>query len=159
MNAVDSTEQLKMMSKLYQYNSTFFRIVMDWLKKDETNLVNHGYRPFLKKMDKLKIKGHTQDNLDIDTLKLYYFQKMISESKGSKLVIVVSPMWYGHHSSKNDEIVKEICRDNNIVYLDFSNDPKYVHHDEFFKDGHHMNNVGADEFSKDLAHQLKKLGI
>ena len=53
----------------------------------------------------------------------------------------------------------QICKRKNISFVDFSNNPKYVHHNEYFRDGAHLNARGADEFTRDLIVELKKRGI
>ena len=46
-----------------------------------------------------------------------------------------------------------------FFFLDFSNVPKYVHNNVYFKDGSHLNARGADEFTCDLVVELKKRGL
>ena len=83
-----------------------------------------------------------------------YINKLIDELEGSKLYFVVSPRWYGMDSIQFKPIM-EVCKDRRIPFIDFSNDPKYVHHDDYFKNGNHMNARGADEFTRDLITNLK----
>ena len=71
------------------------------------------------------------------------------------LVFVVSPIWYGQDTLVLEPI-KQICEKRNTFIIDFSNNPKYVHHNEFFKDGTHLNARGADEFTKDLIKALRE---
>ena len=66
-----------------------------------------------------------------------------------KLYFVVSPIWYGLDPQLTQPI-KDICTKRGITYLDFSNSSKYVHNDKYFRDGLHLNIMGADEFTKDL---------
>ena len=51
--------------------------------------------------------------------------------------------------------IMEICQERDIPFIDFSNNPKYVHQDIYFKDGNHMNERGANEFTKELIGYLK----
>ena len=53
------------------------------------------------------------------------------------------------------EPIREICRQRNVPFIDFSNDPKYVHQNQYFADGIHMNARGADEFTRDLIKYLR----
>ena len=57
------------------------------------------------------------------------------------------------------DYMKQICLERSIPLLDFSNDSKYVHHDEYFSDGIHLNAKGADEFTRDLLETMRKKGI
>lgn len=74
------------------------------------------------------------------------------------IVFVVSPSWYGKDTLQFRP-VKEICERLYITFIDYSNDPKYVHNDRYFKDGNHMNAIGADEFTKDLVKTLHINGM
>ena len=90
-----------------------------------------------------------------DELKLAYINKYIQEVGADHIVFVVSPSWYGMDSLQFAP-VEDICKKKHIAFYNFSNSPKYVHHDEYFKDGNHMNADGADEFTKDLVKVLRK---
>ena len=93
-----------------------------------------------------------------DPLKIEYLNKFIDEADGVKLIFTVSPMWYGI-APEQLSAIKDICQHSEIPFIDFSNDPKYVHNNEYFKDGSHLNAKGADEFTKDLIIELKKREI
>ena len=80
--------------------------------------------------------------------------KFIDEIGDVKIVFTISPTWYGL-SQKISAPIREICLQKNIPFLDFSNDPKYVHNSNYFKDGSHLNAKGADEFTRDLIKALK----
>lgn len=89
-----------------------------------------------------------------DPLKVSYLKKLISEAKDSKLIFVMSPMWYGVEESGLSN-VKQLCADNNVPFIDFSNNPEFVHNSQFFHDGGHMNEKGANTFSMQLANILR----
>ncbi len=48
--------------------------------------------------------------------------------------------------------MKVVVADRVALYVD----TVYVHNDNYFKDGYHMNSVGADEFTKELVGVLRK---
>ena len=73
-----------------------------------------------------------------------------------ELVFVISPTWYGKKAFSNYGSIEAICKEHGITFIDFSNSPKYVHNNDLFKDGMHLNSNGADEFTKDLIKLLKK---
>ena len=52
-----------------------------------------------------------------------------------------------------------ICKERNIPFIDFSNNPKYVHNNAYFADDGHLNARGADEFTKDLIKELREKRI
>ena len=115
-------------------------------------------------MDTLKIskKNKNEKHLNnyndvpIDSFKVQYLKKFISEMKNTKLVFINSPLWYGMDSTELKPII-EICEQSNIPFYDFANDMKYVHKNEYYKDPAHLNSKGADLFTKDLIKVLKSI--
>jgi len=154
---VDRTEKYKMFSQMYRYNSRMVELLTDYLHPI-TDARGDGFSPLLGALDKSKIRlaGVEEKNEQyvFDSLKIQYINQMIDELEGSKLYIVVSPIWYGMDTLQFQP-VKRTCKERGIPFIDFSNSPKYVHNDDYFKDGLHMNDMGADEFSRDLATILR----
>lgn len=121
----------------------------------------NGYLPLKGGLDRMKIKERNDKNeYTFDTLKLSYFESLIRESKdsGIKLVIVASPIWYGREKAQFEPLL-EICSQEGIPFYNYSNDDVFVRNDELFKDGTHLNDHGADEFTKIMAYELKKKGL
>lgn len=154
--SVDKTEKFKMRSRMYRYNSRLVELLADYLHPI-SNAREDDFRPSKGNLNPRKIKrgGQLTHHRHVDPVKLGYIGKLVEESEGCRLVFVVSPIWYGMDGRQLAPL-KAICDGHGIPFLDFSNDPKYVHHDEFFKDGTHMNSTGADEFTKDLVAVLKQ---
>ena len=157
--SVDNTEKYKMMSQLYRYNSRIIELVSDYLQP-LSNAKPDGFSPLKGEIDILKIRSNveTPRHYRFDKLKLEYINKYIQEVGAEHIVFVVSPSWYGMDTLQFKP-VKEICEQQHIAFIDYSNSPKYVHHDEFFKDGNHMNAKGADEFTKDLVNSLREESV
>lgn len=157
--SVDNTEKYKMKSQLYRYNSRIIELVSDYLQP-LSNAKPDGFSPLKGEIDILKIRSNveTPRHYKFDKLKLEYINKYIQEVGAEHIVFVVSPSWYGMDTLQFKP-VKEICEQQHIAFIDYSNSPKYVHHDEFFKDGNHMNAKGADEFTKDLVNSLREESV
>ena len=155
--SVDPTEKYKMLSQMYRYNSRVIELMADYLHPIY-EARDDGFSPDKGKLDRTKIKvsSEKKKKLVVDSVKLDYINKLIDELDGCKLFFVVSPRWYGMDSVQFQPIIN-ICQQRNIPFIDFSNNPKYVHHDIYFKDGNHMNERGADEFTKDLIGYLKNI--
>lgn len=154
--SVDKTEKYKMVSQMYRYNSRIIELMADYIHPI-AEVRTDGFSPLIGEMDRSKIRlteGETSVP-PVDTLKLSYITKLIDELDGAKLYFVISPSWYGIDSTRFKPII-DICQQRGITFLDFSNDPKYVHQDLYFKDGNHLNARGADEFTKDLIAYLKE---
>ncbi len=158
---VDTKERYKMQSLLYRYNSKFHQIMIDYMHPIHN--ITLGYLPVNRELDPLRVRtteavkkdNGTKDEIKLDSLRLYYFNDMIQNAGNTKFVFVNSPTWYGNYDHSLDTI-KNLAKRYHFEFLDFSHDDKYVHHNEFFYDGSHMNSRGADEFTKDLIIDLRK---
>ena len=152
--SIDSKERYKMISQMYRYNSRFLEIIIDYvypLNQSETN----GFVPYSNGMNKSKIKKVLSNpNIVFDEKKIEYLERFVNECSGSKLVFVVSPIWYGM-DERVLEPLREICQRKGVTLIEFENDPKYVHNDYYFHDGNHMSKRGADEFTSELIQYLK----
>ena len=156
---IDKTEHYKMLCQMYRYNTKFLQTLFVYFTSISADAGIKGFRPIKKKFDPMKVsKGLKPEKYEFDDLKIAYINKFIDLSKGSQLFFVISPMWYGMDTAKVAPL-KSICQQRSIPFLDFSNDPKYVHRNEYFKDGTHLNARGADEFTKDLIIELRKRGL
>ena len=155
---VDEKEALKMQSYMYRFNSRFLQNLIVYFTGISADTGMKGFRPLVGEMDQLKLKLPTENTPQeyvFDDLKIKYLNKFIAEvGQEAELIFVYSPIWYGANK-KSIEPVLKICKEKNIKFIDFSNDPKYVHNDVYFKDGSHLNDRGADEFTKDLIHVLQ----
>lgn len=161
--SVDPTERYKMMSGMYRHNSSFFQNLIVYLTKVSDDTGIRGFRPENVEMDTMKIKKgrisyDSRQGYVYDSLKIQYIEKFLNKTKDMNLVFVVSPVWYGQDTLVLNPI-KEICKKRDAQLIDFSNNPKYVHNNEYFKDGTHLNARGADEFTRDLIVELRKRGI
>ena len=149
----DKLERFKMHCSCYRHNSKFFQNLVVYFTHLSTDEGIKGFRPLLGKLNTMKLKERTyKDQFDYDPVKKKYLDRFIAQTTGSQLYFVVSPIWYetpSTHVSANQPL-KEICQHNNIPFIDFTNDPKYVHNNDLFKDGTHLNSKGADEFTQDL---------
>lgn len=157
--SVDDIEKYKMASQMYRYNSRFVQIISDYLHPLQNEGIK-GFHPLYEEMDTMKISKRSKDKKEpkpiYDSLKIEYINKMVNESKDTKVIFVVSPCWDGMDTTSLAP-VKTICQQRAIPFIDYSNNPKYVHHNEYFKDGGHLNARGADEFTRDIIQELKKI--
>ncbi len=156
---VDKTEKYKMLSMIYRYNSRYLQNLFVYFTGKANSSAIKGYVPKNGRIDKMLIRKNPVNEqclIEVDSLKICYLRKFIHACKDTKLFFVVSPIYYGA-SEKQYEPVYKICRQQNIPFFFFANDAKYVGCEDYFKDGTHMNSVGADEFTRDLISKLKTL--
>ena len=159
-NDIDSTQKYKMLSQMYRYNSNFNhnpKTIFKPFHGKYTPDTQHGFLQLKEDFDSMKINpSHMKSDGETDSLKLKYIERFIDLAQGTQLFFVSSPIWYGM-SPEHLAPIKEICKRRNVPFLDFSNDPKYVHNNAFFKDGKHLNDKGADEFTKDFVKVLRPM--
>lgn len=146
-------EKLKYKSNLYLYNNTLPRILQSYLIG---NTNTNGYIPS-PAINNNKLIAHVDSvDLQYDSLCLSLLEDMIKDCKerNIKLIFVVSPTL---EIQKNEFMEKtdSICRKYGIIYFNYNEDPRFTKDITLFNDEIHMNEIGADLFSKDLASKLK----
>lgn len=159
MRDIDPKESVKSYSELYCYNyvvnSILYRLLH--LSKEKSR---DGYVP-LDQQNKHTFLGKKVLDIKreycVDSLKLQYADKFAQLSKKTTdMLFVISPRWYGM-DTQYVKMAKEFAAKYNVSLIDFSNNPKYVHNDEYFYDGTHLNERGADEFTKDLMYEMRSM--
>jgi hypothetical protein len=154
---VNPMETLKMYSMLYRYNSKLIRLVGDCLYPTEK--YDRGYNPYYGSMDYVPDLDDGRNNqLDVDTLKLYYVRKFIEKAQGQGVPVVISasPRYGVSPVNHYNDPIKRICKEYNVPFLDYYADDEIVNKKEYFHDANHLNNIGADVFSTLFVSDLKK---
>lgn len=157
--SVDKTEKYKMMSNLYRYNSRFVQIVSDCVRPLQASGIK-GYRPLEGEMDSMKVskKKAARQEVTFDSLKLGYWGRLTPLMGSSRIVVVISPTWDGMDRAEYLPI-ERMCKEKGLPFINFADDPKYLHNYAYFKDGAHLNSRGADEFTRDLVAELRRIDI
>ena len=157
--SIDDTEKYKMLSRMYRYNSNCIQIISDYIHPARSVDVNR-FNPIRTEFDTTKIKKVPFVPIIpvVDSLKISYIKKMIEESTATSIIFVMSP-WWNRIDTIRYQSIRDICKERNIPFIDFSNNPKYVHNNAYFADGDHLNARGADEFTKDLIKKLREITI
>ncbi|MDP4277442.1 MAG: hypothetical protein Q8914_07380 [Bacteroidota bacterium] len=153
---IDYTEKYKMFSKMYQYNSKFIQLLGDYLHPMQ-DLGFNGFRPYKQTMNyEPKIKNDIRKTTySYDSLKLTYFKEMIKMAKGKTILIFVASPAYKATDSRVFAPLKEICKQNNVSFLDYYCDPEISTNRMYFQDPSHLNGTGADAFTKKIIPQIR----
>lgn len=161
----DVTKKLKgdrmdllMSSSAYQMNSSIQNVwrLFHPLHSDE-------YKGFIaysftdKTIDITNLKTST-DKLKVDESVLYYLEEMINECKNNdvRLVFVTSPTLTSN--KETSEYISGFASSHQVEYFDYSNCEQLITNTKLFKDYVHLNEKGADFFSKLLVSEIKRLG-
>ena len=154
-------EKYKLLSSIYPYNSLLIKILVgntNLYKKG--NKEDKGYIGLDGKLDKLPyFVNLSTPNIKIDSIKIAKYQLFIDDCKkrNIKLFIVCPPYFYkqtGPDSSM--QLAKQIAAKNNIDFIDYSQNERFLKNPQLFNDTIHVNTTGATIFSNMLASDIKK---
>lgn len=149
-HSVDYLEPLKMQSNLYRYNSDAFVLIRNFVLKGKVEY--SFFLPTDKQYVISQNRGH-EDIHEQDSLKLYYMEKLMFETKadGVKMIVVASPK-YGA-SSKNDlQPVYKLCLKHGVPFWDYYLDMQDTC---WFCDNMHLNLKGSIKFTKKIIKRLQ----
>ena len=153
-------ERLKHLSAIYPYNSLIFQIIMGNLEMNKDRKPHeNGYIPFLG--SKLT---NTLDTLQtpvypIDTYKTDIIKDLIINCKEKEiyLVLIYSPTYNIVKDNYYQRILDEICEENGIEYLNYSNVHEILMNPDLFFDRTHLNDDGARLFSGLISTRLETI--
>lgn len=153
-SSVDKLECYKMYSNMYKYNSKFLQLIADNFHSFSTNI--KGYKPIHHTMDYVPKSNISNEETELDSLKIGYLEKLILLCKDkSQLIFVISPSYFEDNQDYSPLI--NLCAKHNISLLDYGKDTTFVGKRRFFGDTVHMNNDGATDFSRIIANEINKL--
>lgn len=153
---VSPMERYKLYSKLYQYNTKFIQMLSDNIRPQQ--LVIKGYKPIYKTMDyEPKAQEPGKKVLTVDSLKLKYLEKLImdTQTKGIRLIFMISPN-YKAKSSVEFDAAKEIIARYGLPLYDFYSDEEISFDKSLFGDSFHMNDKGAQTFTRKIIPILRE---
>jgi hypothetical protein len=160
-------ERIKLLSAIYPFNSNVINIIgFNTRIRAAEKQDFEGYIPL--KDQVMNIGMYKKDTEVIfqstpDPNKIIALKDIIDicQKKRIKLFIISSPIF--HDVSDKRPIpsyaanqVLEIFKSENVNYLDFTYDSLFNAHIEWFKDQAHLNDKGAEVFTKILSSNLKK---
>lgn len=157
-DAIDRSLPYKIHSGFYRYNSELIALLLAQRGSDTSR--DNGFIP---KNGGGEIcvgydKNYDESNLIVDTLKLEYICKLIELCKNEdvKLVFVASPRYMQPESTLYYSRVIEIANKKDIPFINYFSDLYFSKSGGLFYDASHMNSIGADEFSKEIAYKIKE---
>lgn len=146
-----SAEKLKLISKIYPFNSSLVTIIAGnpafHMTKDGDK---EGYIPLYHSWNEPLISYNSSERYEFDTTQVRIYKLLIQDciNAGVKLYVVASP--YFHKSKSADcSIVegKRIADLYNIPFIDFSGNEYFTARPQLFDDSYHLNDQGARIFS------------
>lgn len=152
---IDWSENVKMLSNLYTYNTNIIQMLSDNINPQQ-NVAYHGFKPLNETID-YEIAQQLENPQKWDDLKLKYFRKFIENCQkyDIKLIFSFSP-WYKALTSDIYNNFISLCNEYDLIIIDMYANPLFSTNREFFADASHLNAIGAEVFSKEFAHILKE---
>ena len=157
---VDNRERYKNFSAMFRYNSCIIELLKDQFVFDSH--IKDGYEPLGSVINNERLEnGNTGksnmlmgDDSPIDQLKMNTIENFISDVRDSdtRLVFIASPR-LGAVSSELFNPIKEVCSRYNIEFWDYYCDSAFQN-PEYYADQVHLNDKGANAFSRCIAHRL-----
>lgn len=148
-------EWVKLHSKAYRYNSKLVQsIKCNFIPSPE----DKGYEVVVGRLsEKTEFRQQEYDNRPVDSMKVVYLEKMakLANRNGIKLIFIQSPK-FSNESSRAIDTVKQIAKAEDVLFLDFINEPELMKRN-LFRDVMHLNDEGAHVWSSFLAHELKRV--
>lgn len=152
--SVDQKTKYMMLSNMYRYNTTCLRVLGNYIHP----LTDYpkGYLPLYKEMNyEPEFKEDTIIN--IDSLKIYYFEEFIilAKQKNINLVCCVSPVYKATKDDRYYEPVKNLCVKYRIPFFYYCPVPGISQNKNYFQDRKHLNDNGARAFTSLLINDIK----
>lgn len=143
---------LLMKSNMYCFNTELVKLLMSAFRTTNVN----GFTRSNVEMTKIE-KDHVKDTTALLPLSKDEFDAMLSLAKdnNTKLLVVLSPtLCSADTTSLSYQYMKKQCAENNIPFLDYSNDDKY-YQTHYFRDKTHLNYYGAELFTQELMKDIE----
>lgn len=153
---ISSLEPLKLLSRMYCYNSVFIDIIAQSISKSPQTAGDYSYFPLEKQMQKEPKKNADGLSVPCDPLKLTYLKDIILQCKndGTSLVFIASPI-YKPATDTDYSPLKELCHDYGVPFINHYCDARFCNNPHYFADGGHLNKTGAELFTALAASEIK----
>jgi len=150
---VDSTEQVKTLSQLYRNNSQFFEI---FFGDRMFNEMEKGYEPYYGHLDKApEVEPPTYT---LCPMKLRFLEKFIQQTQADhvQLVFMISPFFLGDFQPYPAEVV-QLFEKYHVTYYNNSCLPGFTGNKALFISNKHLNNVGAERYTRAIVPQIREV--
>ena len=149
----DDLYSLKMVSKMYQNTSRLLPNIVDNIVfRDNMK----GYSPLYGKMNITNYSPDKPKEMEIDSLKLNYVEKVIELAQNNNIPIIfmISPRYGGQSSIDNYEPALHLCEKHDVRVCNYINCPDIANNEVYFQDAGHMNHEGAFAYTNLLIKEI-----
>ena len=150
-----TAEKIKHLSSIYPYNSMILRIAAGNIPGKRKDTSDNGFTAQEGTWpDIAKSEFYPAVTLDMNKIDAFNSFCLKCSENNIKLYVVVSPMYklVENTSSTIDYLIQK-CSTSNILFIDYTSVNKYANN-AYFLDPDHLNVIGSNLFSKDIAHKI-----
>lgn len=149
------TEKIKLLSSIYPLNSKQLYMVRNNLSASRSDI--KGYVG-LDRVWNQPLESKKVEKIKLNTQKMAALNEFITlcKSNNIQLFVCISPHFANFNGNSSFEPLAKILLDKHqIKLLNYENHHSYFKKNEYFSDPYHLNKVGADLYSKEIAQHLK----
>ena len=155
---VSPNEKWELSSKMYQYNSIFIDIIVQWISRVPVMARESHWSPlngvFDGKVDSSKITG----TFAIDALKEQYLRDLCVSCRNNNILLLfaMSP-FYNEDTYTVPPSLEDMIIEYQIPFINHYCDSSFVFNPSLFVDTAHLNERGANLFSSQIASEVKEI--
>lgn len=157
-----SFELLKASMQTYRYNGQLFSIVQHTLFSKFSTPDIAGYRPLTGSMKEgsLPKKARAVQKEEMDAENIRSLENIIVNCRKNniRLFVFISPRYSLDPTTTTVKKVREICKLRDIDFSDYTSNREFAHW-QYFADASHLNDKGADLYSKTAASHILKSDV
>ncbi|MFH1681721.1 MAG: hypothetical protein ABIH26_13900 [Candidatus Eisenbacteria bacterium] len=151
-------ERLKLLSRIYPFNSSLLTIAMGNLEANRKRKPDiKGYIPLRGRWGGPPGKAELAADETIDPALVRHFARFLVEARarGIRLHVVVSPAYREPGPpSRSLRIAGEICEKHGAAFSDFTSSACFFDRSDLFQDPYHLNHEGAVLFSERIVEEI-----
>jgi len=151
-------EPIKSLSNLYRYNSFILPVILN-TTLSRTDDSKKGYVPLHRSLDlNLPVGSSGKKSIETDSVKVNIFRSFIQDAKGSgaNVFVFVSPRYQKQHSiTSTIAIAEKICSLQQVSFINYCESSFFNTHPEYFQDIFHLNNNGAEIYTRMICEAIK----
>lgn len=143
---------IRMLSEMYGYNSKLLNYIFPLVT--HASSTKHGYIPlpsFGYAYPRMKLESQNED-VEVSPDFLTFLDKTLKRCrlKGCDVRLCISPVYLKKSALTRhaEESISRIADINDVRYMNYHSDSKFMVDSTLFKDAHHLNDCGAKKFTK-----------
>jgi len=168
LDRINKGEKYKLLSKTYAFNSSLFISLNNFILEKRLPKENSGYLPltgimtkeayedYLSKSASINASEFKNNSLDTTAVNLYTSFLKKARKHGIKTFVFISPCILNNSFNPfKKNLIKQIALEEGAAFYDYSGDSRFNNNYTLFSDIFHLNNVGAEIYTKLVADNLQ----